>query len=224
LEKKIMPNPWEMNWGSTPAQTQPAAPWSGMPAKEANDMRQQVYKESQKRIDALRDITAKGENVLSDLERFGQLNRDTSTGGGWETLAPQWGFLHGNDINEMNSIQSRLGPAQRIQGSGSSSDRDVSLFMRGLPNTSNPGNVNKAIREDYQRQYNNAQLKQTFLENYLGQYGHLQGADEAWTKQKGKLGFDFGAAKSKGQKQGDILQNQSNQSVQDAADAIVKGK
>jgi len=152
-----MANPWEMNWG-TPAQAQPTAPWSGMPAKEANDMRQQVYKESQKRIDALRDITAKGENVLSDLERFGQLNRDTSTGGGWETLAPQWGFLHGNDINEMNSIQSRLGPAQRIQGSGSSSDRDVSLFMRGLPNTSNPGNVNKAIREDYQRQYNNAQL------------------------------------------------------------------
>lgn len=218
MEKKIMANPWELNWG-TSNQAQPTAPWSGMPAKEANDMRQSVYKESQKRIDAIRDITAKGENVLSDLERFGQLNRQTSTGGAWETLAPQWGFLHGNDINEMNSIQSRLGPAQRIQGSGSSSDRDVSLFMRGLPNTSNPGQVNKAIRDDYARQYGNARLKQTFLEGYLGKYGHLNGADEAWEKQKGQLGFDFGAAK--GKKQGDMLMKDSKKSTLDAADAIV---
>lgn len=213
---------------SSPApQAQPAQPtgynppWVGMPANDANQMRQKVYEDAQKRIDKLREVTAKGETVLSELDQFGNLNRKTSTGGAWEKYGPSWGALHSNDITEMNSIQSRLGPQQRIQGSGSSSDRDVSLFMRGLPSIENKGQVNKGIRQDYERQYKNALVKQTFLENYLNKNGHLMGADETWEKQKKALGFDSGSGATKAQKQGDMLQKQSNQSVQDAADAII---
>ena len=168
------------------------APWVGMPPEKVNDMRNEQYKAGQKRIDSLRELTAKGEQVMSDLNHFGALNRQTSTGSGWESIMPNTPQLHGGDINEMASIQSRLGPAQRIQGSGSSSDRDVSLFMRGLPSTTNPGPTNAAIRADYERQYNNALLKQTYLERYLNSYGHLNGADENWEKQKYSLGFDNG--------------------------------
>jgi len=51
------------------------APWSGMPPEKANEMRNELYKSGQKRIDSLRELTAKGEGVLSELNRFGELNR-----------------------------------------------------------------------------------------------------------------------------------------------------
>jgi cyclopropane-fatty-acyl-phospholipid synthase len=35
-----------------------------------------------------------------------------------------------------------------------------------------------------QKQYEYATGKATFLENYLSEYGHLRGADTAWSKQK----------------------------------------
>ena len=92
-----------------------------------------------------------------------ELNRATGTGSLYDAIFTETPQLHGAAHNEMTAIQSRLGPSQRIQGSGSSSDRDVSLFMRGLPNTNNPGPVNKAIREDYERQYI-PKLRITFLQ------------------------------------------------------------
>ena len=173
------------------------APWVGMPPEKVNEMRNEQYKAGQKRIDSLRELTAKGEGVLSELNNFGRLNRQTETGSGWESFMPNTPQLHGSDINEMNAIQSRLGPAQRIQGSGSSSDRDVQLFMGGLPSINKPGPANAAIRADYDRQYKNSLLKQTYLEKYLNTYGHLNGADENWEKQKNALGFDNGAKTTK---------------------------
>lgn len=152
---------------------------NGLSPKDQADMKQKIYEAGVKRINDLREVTAKGAGVMSDLERFGQLNRGTNTGG-LPSMLPDWSWLHPKDYIEMNSIQSKLGPNQRIQGSGSSSDRDVALFMAGLPNTSNNGNTNKDIRLDYQRQYNYALEKQKFLTDYLQNKGHLNGADAIW--------------------------------------------
>lgn len=138
------------------------------------------YQDGVKRLNDLREQLNQGESVLSDLNRFGELNRDTGTGGFASRYAsPIRGYLDPN-FSEMQSIQSRLGPRQRVQGSGSSSDRDVSLFMKGLPSTDNTGNANKNVRLDYQRQFEHGLAKQKFLQDYLTKYGHLIGADNAF--------------------------------------------
>jgi hypothetical protein len=155
----------------------------GLSPKDQAEMRMNIYKDASKRVDGLREVTAKGKTILNDLDRFGQLNRQTSTGGILGNLFQDTPYLHSDDFNEMRAIQSRLGPSQRIQGSGASSDRDVSLFMSGLPNVGQGGNTNKNIREQYQRQYDYALKKQTFLQDYLQKNGHLNGADEAWESQ-----------------------------------------
>lgn len=171
-------------FGATPVAPVMKAPWEGMPAKEVNDMRQKVYDQSQKRIQSIRDAAYQAENVLTDLNRFGELNRKTGTGSLWDMIATETPQLHGAAHNEMTAIQSRLGPSQRIQGSGSSSDRDVKLFMTGLPSVNQTGDVNKNIRVDFEKKYNYAVGKATFLEDYLNQYGHLNGADREWGKVK----------------------------------------
>lgn len=171
-------------FGATPVAPVIKAPWEGMPAKEVNDMRQKVYDQSQKRIQAIRDAAYQAEGVLTDLNRFGELNRATGTGSLWDAIATETPQLHGAAHNEMTAIQSRLGPSQRIQGSGSSSDRDVKLFMTGLPSVNQKGDVNKNIRIDFEKKYNYAVGKATFLEDYLNQYGHLNGADREWAKYK----------------------------------------
>jgi hypothetical protein len=152
----------------------------GLSPKDQAEMRMKIYTDASKRIDGLREVTSKGKTILNDLDRFGELNRNTATGGLLGNLFQDTPYLHSDDFNEMRAIQSRLGPSQRVQGSGASSDRDVSLFMSGLPNVGQDGNVNKAIREQYQRQYDYALKKQTFLQDYLQKYGHLNGADEQW--------------------------------------------
>lgn len=45
----------------------------------------------------------------------------------------------------ITAIQNKLGPAQRIAGSGASSDRDVSIFMGSIPNLSTTPQGNLAI-------------------------------------------------------------------------------
>ena len=180
-------------FGGSASQPAPSAPtmsdagypafMDGLSPKDQADMKKKLFEEGQKRIDALREVTAKGASTLSDLNQFGAYNRQTSTGG-IPSMFADTPWLHSDDFNNMRSIQSRLGPAQRIQGSGSSSDRDVQLFMAGLPNTGNAGDVNKRIRADYQRQYDYALAKQTFLQNYLQNNGHLNGADQSWNGSK----------------------------------------
>ena len=83
---------------------------------------------------------------------------------------------------QMAAIQSRLGPNQRVQGSGSSSDRDVALFLKGIPSTDNYGNVNQGIREDFQRKYGLALEKSNAMKSYLDANGNLNGFDGAWAQ------------------------------------------
>ena len=131
----------------------------------------------------------------------------------------------------MESITSDLAPKKRVAGSGTTSDKDISLYLKSLPSIEQPGEVNHAIRLQYQNQYDNALAKQTFLEKWLNDNHHLEGADTYWANNKSKLGYkpvptitEVQSKLTKGQKQGRLLQNESNKSVFSAADAIVEGK
>ena len=181
-------------FGTTPAgqDAEPVdnlAPWSALRSpKEQDQMRSRAYEMENKKLDFLREKIAGAQPVMTDLERFGELNRNTGTGGAIDRIPFMPSFF--DDKREMEAIQSRLGPSQRAPGSGASSDRDVKLFLSGIPSTNQPGAVNKAIRDQFQKQLDDTRNELALKEKYLLEKGHLNGANEQFTAamQRGKSG------------------------------------
>ena len=169
----------------------PNAPWRGMPPKVADEMRKSVYEAESKKLDELRASVSKGQKTLSALERFGELNRQTGTGGVVDKFLPDW-LTTNDDKQQMLSIQDALAPTMRAPGSGSSSDTDVRLMKSGLPGINKSGNVNRDIRTNYANQLKNDQNELAFKERYLAQYGHLNGADEAYQASQKPSGSQTG--------------------------------
>lgn len=116
-------------------------------------------------------------------QEFLELNRQQGTGQMWALPgAAHFGGAWNENIGRMNSITNDLAPRQRPPGSGAASDKDMSLFLRSVPNVDYPGPTNtkivQGIEEQAQRQ---AQYVQ-FLEGWLAQNGTLLGAEEAWAR------------------------------------------
>jgi len=116
------------------------------------------------------------------METFGALNRKSRTGEFYTGIQPS--FLQGSDEQEMEAITSRLAPGQRIEGSGTTSDRDIAMFVKAVPSINKKGNVNQAIRDNFAKQYDKSKAKLQYLQDYYDQYGHLNGADTLWEKEK----------------------------------------
>lgn len=169
--------------GSSNAPAQPSGgDWMGdLSPKDQAELKMKVYMEGRKRIDELNSQLSQTQPVLNDLEEFGNLNRKEATGSAWDNFLPGTPILHGAEHNRMQAIQSRLGPAQRPVGSGASSDTDVKLFMGGLPSVQQGGDVNKGIREDYQRKVDYAVRKRNAMIEHLNKYGNLNEFDTRWT-------------------------------------------
>ena len=169
---------------STPAA--PAAPaWAAnLSRQDQAKIQRDMYEEGRKRLADLQLSVANGGSTMDDLNEFGRINRENSTGSLWQQMTPDKSLFRTGPSMEMAAIQSRLAPAQREAGSGASSDRDVSLFLRGLPSLENEGNTNKAIREDFERKYQNAIDKSTAMQRYLQQNGNLMDFDTQWAKQQ----------------------------------------
>lgn len=160
-------------------------PWQGLPPARADQMKQRAYEQAQKYLQDNAAVVSQGAEVLNQLEQFGALNQQSRTGQGYESLLPQ--FLTGEDEQVMKSITADLAPKKRIAGSGTTSDRDIALYLQSLPSIEKKGQVNKAIRENYRQQYERANAKLQFMQSYFDQYGHLNGADAMWEKQKSKI-------------------------------------
>jgi hypothetical protein len=158
------------------------APWANLSPKNQETFQIRELDAGRKRIDSINEVLTKGQDVLSQLNRFGEINRRETTGGLVEQFTPEWAILHGSDINEMRKIQQYLGPKQKIEGAGSTSDKDIALYLNALPSPDSKGSTNKNIRAAYQKQYDYSLAKKSFLEEYLSANGHLRGADSAWDK------------------------------------------
>jgi len=165
---------------STPEEQQTPSWAQALSPKDKAELNMKLYQEGRKRLADLDSDINKSKPVMDDLNRFGELNRNSRTGGLWEQILPSSPMLHGADENQMMATQSRLGPAQRPTGSGSSSDTDVRLFLGGLPSISQTGPVNKSIREDFQRKFDYAIKKRNAMQQHLNNYGNLNSFDEEW--------------------------------------------
>lgn len=171
---------------AAPQQAAPAAPaWAAnLSRQDQAKIQKDMYEEGRKRLAELQSSIANSGSTMEDLNEFGRLNRQNSTGSMWQQITPDKPLFRTGPSMEMAAIQSRLAPAQRESGSGASSDRDVAMFLRGLPSLENDGNTNKGIREDFQRKYEKAIAKATAMEQYLQQNGNLMDFDSQWAKQQ----------------------------------------
>lgn len=170
-----------------PAMPQTAPAWAAdLSRKDQAEIKMKMYQEGRKRLADLQKNIADSGTVMEDLNEFGRLNRENSTGSLWQQATPDISLLRSGPSMEMAAIQSRLAPAQRTEGSGASSDRDVSLFLRALPNLANEGNTNKGIREDYERKYRGAIEKSNAMQRHLDQYGNLLDFDAQWAQRPTK--------------------------------------
>jgi hypothetical protein len=164
-------------------------PWQGLPPARADMARQRAFEQAQKYLQENAAVVNQGAEVLGELDRFGELNRKSGTGalyeGSLSSFMPE--SLRGADERVMQSITADLAPKKRIAGSGTTSDRDIALYLQSLPDISKGGDVNKKIREGYQKQFDRANTKLQFMQNYFDQYGHLNGADVLWQKEKNTL-------------------------------------
>lgn len=187
-------------------------PWQGLPPQKADEARLRAGEQARKKIDENAKVVQEGFNVLQNMEKFGALNREAKTGEFYTGILP--GFLQGSAEQEMEAITSRLAPGQRIEGSGTTSDRDIAMFVKAVPSINKKGDVNQAIRENFAKQYDRSRAKLQFLQDYYDQYGHLNGADTLWEKEKNKYLTQPSANQPK---------NTTNKLFQDA-DAIIKGR
>ena len=153
-----------------------------MPPKKADEARLRASEQARKKIDENARVVQEGGKILQDMETFGALNRKSRTGEFYTGIQPS--FLQGSDEQEMEAITSRLAPGQRIEGSGTTSDRDIAMFVKAVPSINKKGNVNQAIRDNFAKQYDKSKAKLQYLQDYYDQYGHLNGADTLWEKEK----------------------------------------
>ena len=155
-------------------------PWANLPPAKADEARLRAADYARKKLDANSAVVTQGRDILNKMEEFGGLNRQSGTGEFYSGWLPEW--LQGSDEQRMGKIVSKIAPGMRIEGSGTTSDRDISMYVRSVPSLESKGEANRATREAFKADYDRSQAKLQFLNNYYNTYGHLDGADAIWAK------------------------------------------
>lgn len=174
------------SFASQEAAPQPSAPqWANnLSQKDQAEIQMKMYQDGLKRLAEVQSEISSAGSTMADLERFGELNRKASTGSWWQQLTPDKPMFRSQESQQMNAITSRLAPNQRPVGSGSTSDRDLALYLRSLPSVENDGPVNAGIRQDYRSRYDAALKKADAMQAHLNKFGNLTEFDSVWARQK----------------------------------------
>lgn len=146
----------------------------------------------QKRLDEVREAGSNALSTLGDLTRFQDVNTRLNetgydTGGikGW--VADKANFLLNNpDVQQAKEITARMAPAQRVPGSGTTSDRDLALYLQASPSMTNSKAANDAIIERGRREAVLRQQRADFYEQYAREHGSINGAEQAFRGMVGR--------------------------------------
>ena len=122
-------------------------------------------------------------------QRFVQENQAAPTGGLLRQipLAPDIEALWNPQVSMMNALSARMAPQQRQPGSGTTSDRDLSLYLQATPSPKKPGPVNAKIAAQAQQDSSRRSQYAQFLDQWAAQHGTLNGAEAAWQSAGGSL-------------------------------------
>lgn len=140
-----------------------------------------LSQEERKEVSRSRTEAELVDTTLSDLMRFDRLQNQQGTGGLMGLpFAPSVVGAFDPEVSEMNEVTARLAPAQRVAGSGTTSDADLRLFLQAVPGVNRPEQANRAIIDRGLQEGGRRQLRAEFLEDYAAQNGTLTGSAEAW--------------------------------------------
>lgn len=167
---------------SSPEPADLLAPWSGLPPKRADDVRIREGERIRKQLDEERSALNQEAGTLAKMRQFGALNRRTATGDALSKTLPSVSSFISDDAANMKALTASLAPRERVPGSGTTSDKDLALFVQAVPSIDKPGPVNKAIRDARQAQYNRDAEYLNAKESYFARRGHVSGFDAEWQK------------------------------------------
>jgi hypothetical protein len=171
---------------TNPANPRQQAKWNGRewvqiggpPAKAPK-----LSVQEQKQLQNAREGAVSAQASVRDGERFLDVNRKTGTGElNAIPFVSEVRSVFDPSYAEMMSLTSRMAPMQRQPGSGSSSDKDVQMFKRAVPNTDYPGPTNTKIVSRLKEEADLKTRYAEFLDDYVAQNGTLVGAQSAWSK------------------------------------------
>jgi hypothetical protein len=160
----------------------PQAPWNGLPPKRADDVRVREGERIRKQLEEERASLNQESATLGKMRQFGALNRQTSTGDLLSKAVPGVASMISDDTAQMRALTASLAPRERVPGSGTTSDKDLALFVQAVPSVDKPGPVNQAIRNARQAQFNRDSEYLNAKEAYFAKRGHVNGFDEQWSK------------------------------------------
>lgn len=142
--------------------------------KALSGQEQLQLKEARDGAESARDFSRQA-NIFSDL--------NAKSGTGFINKIPFVSEIRAAidpNIAQMDALTSRMAPAQRVPGSGTTSDRDLALYLKSVPNIDRPGPANAAIAKDMSATAVRRTARAAFLDRYAAKNGTLIGADKAF--------------------------------------------
>lgn len=129
----------------------------------------------------LRQGASTADEAARLAEQFVDVNTKQNSGGMW--AIPGVASVAGAfdpEVAQMNALTARMAPQQRVPGSGTTSDRDLSLYLQAVPGMSRPGPANQAIARDARSSAARRAEKAAFFDRWAAERGTLMGAEEAF--------------------------------------------
>lgn len=153
---------------------------------ESPNMTARLKAPEQTTLKETRDSAGNAYEVLNDLTRFQNLNTQEKSGG----IGGVWPFRNireafDPEAQQMAEITARLAPAQRPAGSGTTSDRDLALYLQAVPGINRSPIANTAIIERGRGEAVRRQQYADFLDDWAAKNGTLAGAQQAFRSQVG---------------------------------------
>ena len=168
-----------------------SAPWAGLPIKEQAKMQQSVYKDASKMLEKNRQSLVANKIMSDSFKRFKYLNEKQDKEAESEYFGTKTGSLLDRmplgglpsfdpDKIEMEKISSLLTPQMRQGMPGAASDRDVAMFANATVGINTPKEINDSLIAGMNARFENANDRQAFMEEFLSQNRHLNGAEQEW--------------------------------------------
>lgn len=132
-------------------------------------------KEARDGAESARDLS-RAANIFADL--------NTKSGTGMVNKIPFVSEVRAAfdpNIAQMQALTARMAPAQRVPGSGTTSDRDLELYLQAVPSVDRGGKANGAIARDINVLADRRSARAAFFDRWAEKRGSLLGADKAFS-------------------------------------------
>jgi len=138
--------------------------------------------QEQMQLSSAREAATGSREAAITAQRFVDENQVAPTGGLLRQipLAPQIESLWNPQVGMMNALSAKMAPQQRQPGSGTTSDRDLSLYLQATPSPKKPGPVNAEIASQAAQDASRRSQYAQFLDRWAQDHGTLIGAEAAW--------------------------------------------